>query len=183
MGPIGLLCINKTMHKGRLSGFVSGMGAASADMFYGGIAAFGLTIISGFLIDKAPVVKLLGGLFMCYLGLKIFFSKQSGEKLENESKNLLGDYSSTFFLTITNPMTILSFTAIFAGLGIINSKVNIFNSSLLVLGVFVGSAFWWLLLCLGVEFMNKKSNKKLISLISKFSGLTIFIFGLWALFS
>lgn len=181
VGPIGLLCINKTMNNGKLSGFLSGLGAASADMLYGCIAAFGLNSISNLLIDKSYIIKLIGGLFMCYLGLKIFFSSPNSKTLELGSKKLLGDYSSTFFLTITNPMTILSFIAVFAGLGLANAHSTIGDSVLLVAGVFFGSALWWFLLCYCVEFINKKSNGNFMPIINKISGLVILGFGIVAL--
>lgn len=183
VGPIGLLCINNTMYKGKLSGFLSGMGAACADMLYGCIAAFGLTAISNLLIKEVYLIKLFGGLFLCYLGIKIFFSKKSSTTLESKSKSLLGDYSSTFLLTITNPMTILSFTAVFAGLGIISSNRSILNSTLLVLGVFMGSALWWLILSYGMDFVNKKTKNDILPFISKASGLIILCFGIFAIIS
>lgn len=181
VGPIGLLCINRTMQKGKLSGFLSGIGAASADMIYGVIAVFGLTVISNMLIKKADVIQLAGGIFMCYLGFKIFLSKQADKAVEADSKNLFSDYLSTFFLTITNPMTIISFTAVFASLGVISSKSSNLSSALLVLGVFLGSALWWLILSLGVGFLNKKSNNQFMPVINKLSGVIIFCFGIFAL--
>lgn len=181
VGPIGLLCINKTLSNGKLSGFLSGIGAASADMVYGCIAAFGLSAISGFLLNQAFYIKLFGGLFLCYLGVKTFITGKSKAK-ENTSKGLLEDYFSTFILTITNPMTIISFTAVFASLGIVTAAKNIVNSSFLVFGVFLGSALWWLLLCFLTGFVGSKSNEKFIMLTNKFSGIIIFTFGLWAIF-
>jgi len=181
VGPIGLLCINRTLQKGKLSGFLSGMGAASADMIYGCIAAFGLTVVSNILIKESFWVKLFGGFFLCYLGLSIFFSKKNNQASKYQSKGLLNDYFSTFLLTITNPMTILSFTAVFAGLGIVNSHRGFINSSLLVLGVFLGSAAWWLLLSYIVTFISSKSNISFLALINKASGVIILCFGLYAL--
>lgn len=181
VGPIGLLCMNKTLSNGKLSGFLSGIGAASADMIYGCIAAFGLSAISNFLLNQAFYIKLFGGLFLCYLGVKTFLASGKSQAKETNSKGLLSDYFSTFVLTITNPMTIISFTAVFASLGIVTAAKNIMNSSFLVLGVFLGSALWWLLLCYLVDFISTKSNEKFIILTNKFSGVIIFAFGLWAI--
>lgn len=179
VGPIGLLCINKTLKNGKLSGFLSGLGAASADMIYGAIAALGLTAISGVLLKYAFYIKLLGGLFLCYLGAKIFFSKESKKTKDEDSKGLLADYFSTFFLTITNPMTIISFTAIFAGMGIMSAdKAGIWE---FVVGVFLGSALWWLCLCFIAGYVGQKSDEKFILAINKISGLIIFAFGVWAI--
>ena len=181
VGPIGLLCINKTLQKGKLSGFLSGMGAASADMIYGSIAAFGLTAVSGFLLKEAFIIKFIGGLFMCCLGISTFIGKKSIKAVDFCSNSLLKDYFSTFLLTITNPMTILAFTAVFAGLGIINADKSLTSSSLLILGVFLGSALWWLLLSFGVGFIAGKSNELFISIVNKISGVIIFVFGVFAL--
>jgi len=178
VGPIGLLCINKTLKNGKLSGFLSGLGAASADMIYGAIAALGLTAISSVLLRYAFYIKLLGGLFLCYLGAKIFFSKESKKTKDEDSKGLLADYFSTFFLTITNPMTIISFTAIFAGMGIMSTnKAEIWE---FVAGVFLGSALWWLFLCFIAGYIGQKSDEKFIRIVNKISGLIIFAFGIWA---
>lgn len=182
VGPIGLLCMNKTLLNGKLSGFLSGMGAASADMLYGCIAAFGLTAISGFLLKEAFYIKLFGGIFLCYLGVKILLSSGKNKAKESNSKGLLNDYFSTFILTITNPMTIISFTAVFASLGIVTAHKSFVYSSFLVLGVFLGSALWWLLLCYLVDFFGNKSDEKLVALTNKLSGIIVLSFGLWAVF-
>lgn len=181
VGPIGLLCINRTMQKGKLSGFLSGIGAASADMIYGVMAVFGLTLVSNMLIKKADIIEIVGGIFMCYLGVKIFISKPADKTIESDSNNLFSDYLSTFFLTITNPMTIISFTAVFSSLGVISSKSSNLSSVLLVLGVFFGSAFWWLILSLGVGLINRKSNNQFMPMVNKLSGAIICCFGLFAL--
>lgn len=181
VGPIGLLCINKTLKNGKLSGFLSGMGAASADMIYGAIAALGLTAISGLLLKYAFYIKLLGGLFLCYLGAKIFLAQKTEKAEEENSKGLLSDYLSTFFLTITNPMTIISFTAIFAGMGIMSTdKADIWE---FIIGVFSGSLLWWLCLAFIAGYVGKKSDQKFISIVNKVSGIIIFLFGIWAMLS
>jgi len=117
VGPIGVLCVRRTLVEGRTSGFVSGLGAASADAIYGSIAAFGLTLISNFLITQQVWLRLIGGLFLCCLGLKTLLAKPAEQAATAKGNGLIGAYVSTFFLTLTNPMTIISFAAIFAGLG------------------------------------------------------------------
>jgi threonine/homoserine/homoserine lactone efflux protein len=118
VGPIGLLCIQRTIANGRRSGLVTGLGAATADGLYGAVAAFGLTTISGFLVGQQIWLRLIGGLFLLYLGSRTFLSKSAERAASSIHKNLFRDYASTVFLTITNPMTILSFAAVFAGLGL-----------------------------------------------------------------
>ncbi|OGN61799.1 MAG: lysine transporter LysE [Chlamydiae bacterium RIFCSPHIGHO2_12_FULL_27_8] len=182
VGPIGILCIRKTLQFGRLSGFFSGLGAALADMIYGSIAAFGLTIISNALLASQFWLKLIGGIFLGYLGIKTFFSKsmkQEDKKLTHQP--LLKDFITTFFLTLTNPMTIIAFLGIFAGLGLSNTDGNLLQTSLLVIGVFLGSFLWWLVLSEFVTFFRKKIEEKMMRWINRIAGLIIFGFGVFAL--
>ncbi|MCP4142006.1 MAG: LysE family transporter [Chloroflexi bacterium] len=183
VGPIGVLCIRRTIAQGRITGFVSGLGAATADLIYGCIAAFGLTFISQFLVEKKSILSLVGGVFLLYLGTKTFFAKNAGDELENNEKGLLSAYLSTFFLTLTNPITILSFVAIFAGMGIVSESGNYLSALMLVLGVFIGSMLWWMILSGGASFFQKKINAEGLVWINKISGLIITAFGVAALFS
>jgi threonine/homoserine/homoserine lactone efflux protein len=181
VGPIGLLCVRRTLAHGRLSGLLSGLGAASADGFYGVIAGFGITAISSLLLKEQMLLSLAGGLFLCYLSYKTFFSRPADHSAKAPHKGLISDYLSTFFLTITNPVTILSFLAIFAGVGI--EGENYASSMLLVFGVFLGSALWWILLSMGISFVRGKINIMVMYWINKGSGVTIFAFGVAALLS
>lgn len=183
VGPIGILCIRRTLEFGRFSGFFSGMGAAVADAMYAVIAAFGLTFIADFLMEGRFWLHLLGGFFLLYLGWKTFNAKQNSETKAVTHSTLVNDFISTFFLTITNPMTILSFLAVFAGLGLSSIQADYFQASILVAGVFVGSALWWLLLSEGVTLFRKKVGKEVMIWINRAAGLIIFGFGVGALFS
>lgn len=181
VGPIGLLCIQRTLNKGRKSGFFSGLGAATADATYGLIAAFGLTVISNFLLKNQTLIRLIGGIFLIYLGVKTFLSSPANEAAKsNASNNILDDYISTLFLTITNPMTILSFLAIFAGLGLSTSNSSLL-SAIMVLGVFLGSALWWLLLSNAVNLLKDKIENNVLKYINMISGGIILIFGIIAI--
>ena len=139
-----MLCIRRTLADGRVSGFVSGMGAATADALYGCIAGFGVATISSFLVGQQFWFRLIGALFLGYLGVKTFCSKPAEAPSKVAGKGLAGAYASTLILTLTNPMTILAFAAIFAGLGLGNAGAGYTAGALLVLGVFLGSAAWWL---------------------------------------
>ena len=180
VGPIGVLCIRRTLAEGRLSGFVSGMGAASADAIYGTIAGFGLTFISGFLVAQQRWLSLFGGLFLCYLGFRTFFAPPAQAAAPSQNKGLLRNYLSIFFLTLTNPITILSFAAIFAGLGLAENADDYASAGLLVLGVFTGSALWWLLLSFGVSLFREKVTSQWMKWINRFSGGIVFTFGIAA---
>jgi threonine/homoserine/homoserine lactone efflux protein len=181
VGPIGILCIKRTITSGRLVGLVSGVGAATADALYGCIAAFGLTFISSFLIHQQNWLRLIGGLFLCYLGIKTFFSHPTDSSPGMGQSGLLAAYGSTFFLTLTNPLTILSFAAIFAGLGLAGSNTNYFSAALTVFGVFLGSAGWWILLSSGVSLLRTKFTTSTLLWVNRLSGLVILVFGIVAL--
>lgn len=181
VGPIGVLCIRRTLAEGRISGLVSGLGAASADAVYGAIAAFGLTLISAFLMAEEDWIRLVGGLFLLYLGFKTFTSKPAEQAASTEGYGLWRDYLSTFFLTLTNPMTILSFTAIFAGLGLGVAGTDYDSALALILGVFSGSALWWLLLSSGVGLFRSRLTTASLVWVNRLSGLVILGFGSTAL--
>jgi threonine/homoserine/homoserine lactone efflux protein len=178
VGPIGVLCIRRTLSNGKLAGFLSGMGAATADMVYGAIAAFGLTVITNLLVENAFWLKLIGGLFLLYLGIKTFLEKPAEKAAQAKQGGYLSMYLSTFFLTITNPITILSFAAIFAGTMI---GQHIGSPLLMVAGVFAGSASWWLALSFGVGLMRDKLNQTHMMWINRISGSIIILFGIFAL--
>lgn len=178
VGPIGILCIRRTLAKGRRFGFVSGMGAATADAFYGLIAALGLTVLMDFLLGQKDWLQGIGGLFLLYLGLQIFRSNPATDAAKARGESLLGSYTSTLFLTITNPMTIMSFLGIFAGAGIGNVDSDISSALKLVMGVFLGSAFWWLFLCLLVGWAKERLNSNSLKWVNRLSGLLVIGFGI-----
>jgi len=124
VGPIGVLCIRRTLAEGRVYGLISGLGAATADAIYGCVAGFGLTFISSFLISQQIWLRLIGGGFLCLLGIRIFLSEPAKQAASTKGNGFLSAYASTFLLTATNPMTILSFAAIFAGLGVGSTSKN-----------------------------------------------------------
>jgi len=183
VGPIGVLCIRRTLAEGRLPGLASGLGAATADAIYGCVAGFGLTFISGILITQQPWLRLAGGLFLLYLGLKTFLAKPTEQAASTNRHGLVGAYASTFLLTLTNPMTILSFAAIFAGLGVASAGGSHLNAVVLVLGVFVGSALWWLVLSGVVGAFREKFTPYWLRWANRISGAIIIGFGLLALLS
>lgn len=183
VGPIGVLCIRRTLSNGRASGFVSGLGAATADAFYGSIAAFGVTLISDVLVGQKMWLSLIGGTFLCYLGIRTFFAKTAENAASARGEGLVGAYGSTLFLTLTNPLTILFFAALFAGVGIAAGKGNYLSALSLVAGVFTGSASWWLILSGGVSLLRSRFNLRALSWVNRISGVIITGFGVIALVS
>lgn len=180
VGPIGILCIRRTISSGRWAGFVSGMGAATADAIYGSIAGFGLTFVSQWLIDQSLWLRGLGGAFLGYLGIKTILLTAKPDEWSVDSRGLAGMYVSTLMLTITNPATILSFVAVFAGLGLATSGADYGSAIALVAGVFLGSATWWLLLSSGANLLRDRLSRRLIW-INRASGIILLIFGIVAL--
>jgi len=183
VGPIGVLCIRRSLAEGRASGLVSGLGAATADALYGCIAAFGLTFLSSMLISQQQWLRLVGGVFLCALGIKTFLAKPAGEAAVAKGNGLAGAYASMFFLTLTNPMTILAFSAIFAGLGIVTEGRDYLSAAVLVLGVFLGSSLWWLILSGGMGIFRAQFNPRALQCVNRISGAVIAGFGLLALLS
>lgn len=180
VGPIGVLCIRRSLAQGRQAGLVTGLGAATADAAFGLVAAFGLTAISSFLIGQRLWLAVFGGLFLCYLGVRTFISRPPEPGNEPGSQGLVCAYVSTFFLTLTNPMTILSFMAVFAGLGL-GSSPDFFSAGALVGGVFAGSALWWLLLSGGVGLLRSRVNSSWMRGVNRLAGCIIIAFGLYSL--
>jgi threonine/homoserine/homoserine lactone efflux protein len=183
VGPIGVLCIRRTLAEGRISGFVSGMGAATADALYGCIAGFGVTYLSSFLIGQQFWFGLMGALFLGYLAVKTFLSKPAEAPSKTEGRGLAGAYASTLLLTLTNPVTILAFAAIFAGLGLGSSDGDYAGGMLLVLGVFLGSAAWWLFLSTGVGLFRAWFTGPRLRWVNRLSGVIIGGFGFLAFLS
>ncbi len=181
VGPIGVLCIRRTLSEGRWMGLFSGLGAATADALYGCVAGFGLTFVSSFLLRQQSVLRGVGGAFLCYLGVRTLLATPADSTASTGGEGLARAYLSTLLLTISNPMTILSFVAVFAGLGMATSGGNYRCAGTLVLGVFTGSALWWLLLSNAVALVRERVTAAALRWVNRFSGLIILGFGLAAL--
>lgn len=183
VGPIGILCIRRTLAEGRASGFLSGLGAATADALYGCVAGFGLTVISTFLVDQRFWIQLVGGVFLLALGIKTLRSVPAERPAAASGSGLTASYVSTLFLTLTNPMTIISFAGIFAALGVADTGGDLSAAARLVLGVFVGSAAWWLLLSGGVGLMREKLSAGILRWTNRASGVILVTFGVIAVWN
>lgn len=182
VGAIGLLCIRRTLAYGRLVGFVTGLGAATADAFYGAIAALGLTSVSVFLTNVQTPLRLLGGAFLIYLGWRTFVSRPSSMVEPDRPGTLAGMFASTFALTLANPSTIISFAAIFAGLGLAGAS-ELTSPLVMVAGVFLGSATWWLILSGGVGLLRGVMTPDRLLWVNRASGVLIALLGVGAILS
>ena len=191
VGPIGILCIRRTLAHGMASGLATGTGAAFADAFYGAVAAFGLTVISDFLINYKTPMQFLGGVFLVYLGVKTFLQKpreNSGkdeEKGRRSVRQLAAELGSTFLLTVANPATIISFVGFFTGLGLLSGAAPpaYSDSALMVAGVFIGSFAWWCILSGGIAAVRHGLGPKAIRVANLLSAAIIGGFGVLALVS
>ncbi len=180
VGPIGVLCIRRTLADGRAAGFASGLGAATADAIYGTAAAVGLTAVARVLVGGQPWLRLAGGLFLLYLGIRTWRAAPSQVAGPDGGGGLLGAYASTLALTLTNPLTVLSFAGIFAGLGIA-SGARYASAASLVAGVFCGSALWWLTLSTTVGMVRHRLSTAGLRWVNRLSGGVIAGFGVLAL--
>jgi len=180
VGPMWVLCLRRTLASGALVGLASGLGIAVADGFYGAVAAFGLTAISGFLLAHAFWIGLVGAAFLIYLGLRTLLASPTVEQKAESPLSLHADFLSTLGLTLTNPPTILAFAAIFAGLGLASSA-DYGAAALIVAGVFAGSAVWWVILALAAGKLRDRLGPRLFRAINIVSGLTILGFAAWQL--
>ena len=181
VGPMWLLCLRRTLASGALAGFASGMGIAVADGIYGAVAAFGLSALSGALLAQRFWLGLLGGAFLLYLGARTIVARPaSNENLAVAEPRLLPAFLSTLGLTLANPPTILAFAAVFAGLGLA-AKPGYAEAALVVLGVFLGSASWWIILALGAGRLRAYLGGGLLRAINLVAGLVILGFALWQL--
>ena len=180
VGPMWILCFRRTLAHGRLFGFVSGMGVATADALYGSMAAFGLTAVSGFLLAQKFWLAAIGGAFLCWLGAKTLLSHPGDRPADVPAGSLAVAYTSTFALTLTNPATILAFVAIFAGLGLAAST-SYAEAALVVLGVVIGAAFWWTVLAVGAGWLRKRAGPRLLRAINIVAGVSILAFGIHTL--
>lgn len=183
IGPIAILCIRKTIQFGRLSGFFSGLGAALADSVFAVISVFGVTLISDFFLGHQTWIAILGGGFLIYIGIKTFLSKPMETTKEITHKTLLNDFVTTFLLTLSNPLTIVFFMAVFVGFGLGKIDGGYLPALFLVIGVFLGSTLWWIILTEAVALFRKKVSPKSMRWINRVAGVIIALFGILSLIS
>jgi threonine/homoserine/homoserine lactone efflux protein len=181
VGPIAMLCISRTLREGTLAGLATGLGAATADASYGIVAGFGITAIFAMLIEHAVYLKLGGGLLLCLMGLKVALFPPSLETSESRRLGrihggLVVDFWSTFFLTLSNPVTLIAFAAAFAGMGQ-DGILTFSDAGIMVLGVFCGSGFWWLTLSFSAGWIRSWLNPHVLRVAHRSMGVVLTVFG------
>ncbi len=178
IGPVGLLCTQRTLSHGRMHGLISGLGAATSDVIYASIAAFGLTMVSNFLIAQSMWFRLFGGAFLFLLGIKIFLARPAKSGSFVEKLRHFSNYTSTLVITLSNPMSILVSAGMFAGLGLVSIGADWTKAIQVVAGVFFGSMFWWIALSLFVGIFHKKAGDETMVLLARVFGTIISCLGI-----
>ena len=184
VGPISVLTIRRTLAHGRAYGVASGLGVAAADASYGAIAAFGLTAITTLLVGARAILALVGGAFLIWLGLRTMLARPLTSTAPAglgapERPGLAAAWASIYGLTMTNPLTILSFAAIFAGFGL--GGGTLVDAALLTIGVFLGSTAWWVILTSIVAAVRTRLTPLVLVALNRLSGAAIVVFGLIAI--
>ncbi len=183
IGPIALLCIRRTLTRGAASGVASGLGAATADGIYALIAAFGITFIANFLFSHNIILRLVGGGVLCYIGVEIFVSVPGENPSSTQEDGLVHDYVSALLLTLTNPMLVVAFAAVFAAAGVGYPRADYLDTAVLVVGVVLGSTLWWLILSGAAGYIHGKISDRMLRLANRVAGSILAGFGLIVLMS
>ncbi|MBT4003854.1 MAG: LysE family transporter [Chloroflexi bacterium] len=181
LGPIGIIIIQRTLRGGWQTGIASGLGVALADGLFGLIGGLGLTAITSFMVGQQTWLRLIGGLILVIMGMNSLFTKvnfRETKEIETQKLNYLGDFSSIFLLTISNPMTILFFAGVYSGIGLAGVEGGWVSAVNFSLGVTLGSLFLWIVLSSGVNILRSNFKKELLILFSRLSGLIIIILGI-----
>lgn len=178
IGPIGILVVRRSVADGFLIGLVSGLGVALADTVYSGLATFGLTIVADYLLTHTFLLRLVGGIYLTYLGIRIFFTRPRNLHDGHKQMSILNAFTSIFFLTLTNPLTIALFAALFSTAHIDVREITFSAAAKLTCGIFIGSTIWWLILTSISSFFGSKLTVNTLSLINKITGSIIVLVGL-----
>ena len=182
IGPIGVMCIRKTLAEGHSRGLIIGLGAATADALYGGIAAFGLTFVSDVIASQHVWLRLVGGALLLFLGIRTYRARRKDNIVPFDDKGLLGSYVSSFLLALTNPVTIFAFVAVFAAFGL-GHRLDIVSACILVVGVFAGSSLWFLTIGYIATLFKKKLDAGGLRWVNRISGALIVLSGIAAFVS
>jgi len=185
LGPMGVLCVQRTLNKGKSSGFSSGMGIATADTIFALIAGLGISFIIHFLSEQQLIIKIIGGVVIAFIGLKIFITNpvKQLKKHRREGKTLFEDFISILFMSLSNPFTVFLYIAIFAGLNLQNISTGYSSALLVVTGVFVGASISWFTISTVVNYFRTKIRLRKLMWINRIAGITIILFGVFAICS
>lgn len=182
IGSVGILCINRALHDGFKSAFITGLGAAVGDTIFGCIAAFGLTVIADFITNEQVWLRLIGGGIIIIAGYQTF-RRGHIEYHHKPQKQYANHFFTSIVMTVTNPITIVAFIGVFAAVGIGNYPLNYLQTGSLVFAIFIGALAWWFLLSVGISYFRDKFTPRLLIRINHIAGIALITLGLWALCS
>jgi threonine/homoserine/homoserine lactone efflux protein len=177
VGPISLVCIHRTVAGGRLHGIVSGLGVATADTFYAAVAFLGLTAVSGLIIGHQTLFRLLAGIILILVGIRVFRSVPAAVSLVPDSESYIRDYLSLFAIAAANPLTIIFFITILPGFGVVAQGTTLIAAVPFVTGIFIGSTVWWIILCGSLGSVRSRLGTGNLRQINRISGILIALFG------
>ena len=180
VGPISLLVIRRTIAHGGIYGFASGLGVATADASYAAIAAFGLTAITSLLVSGRVLLGVVGGLIIAALGVRTALSEPGEVAADAERPGLASAFGSIYALTMTNPMTILSFAGVFAGIGLVGGSATFVDATVVTVAVWLGSALWWVVLASAVRWVRGRVSSRALLWVNRISGAALVAFGIIA---
>lgn len=181
LGPIGILCIQRTITKKFLGGYLSALGAATADTIYAAIALFAISFIMPFMDAHGMVISIIGGIVITFMGIKIYYSKLSQPNIKHNRQSGISyvrDYLSVFLLTISNPVYFFILLGYFASFGIKGDEISPMRDLYVILGVLLGASTWWFILISIVSLIRKKFQAKHIYYFNKIAGIVISILGI-----
>ncbi len=177
VGPIALICIQRTLTDGRFHGIFSGIGVATADSFYAAVTVLGLTMISGVIIAHQFLFRFLAGIVLIFVGVRVFISLPSCISTKTVHETYFKDYLSMVAIAIANPLTLVFFLVVLPGFGIVINSTAFLSAAEFVAGVFLGSTVWWIFLCGTIGSMRSRFSVKTLGLINRISGVLISVCG------
>jgi threonine/homoserine/homoserine lactone efflux protein len=180
VGPITLLVIRRTIAHGGLYGFASGLGVAAADATYAGVAAFGLTAITSVLVSGHVLLGLVGGAVIAFMGLRTMRARPSGPAADTERPGMTGAFASIYALTMTNPLTIVLYAGVFAGIGLVAGS-SFLDAGIVTLAAWLGSTAWWVILCAIVGWARGRVSTTALLWVNRISGAALVVFGVVAI--
>lgn len=183
LGPVGIMCIQRTINRGLKSGVFSGLGAASADTFYALIAGFGLSYIVNFIEARQTIIQFIGAIIIVAVAFKIFYTNPGVQirKHRNKKSNSFGEVVSIFVVTISNPAVFFAFLAMFAAFHILNSPTGHVGTLTAIAGIFSGAMLWWYVLSALINHFRTRIRLKNLWWLNKIMGVVVFICGVLAL--
>lgn len=177
VGPIALICIQRTVTDGRFHGIFSGIGVATADSFYAAVTVLGLTIISSVIVTNQFLFRFLAGIVLIFVGMRVFMSLPSCVSTKTVHETYFKDYLSMVGIAIANPLTLVFFLIVLPGFGIVINSTAFLSAAEFIAGVFFGSTAWWILLCGTIGSMRSRFSIKTLGLINRVSGVLISVCG------